>query len=112
MGIYNADSTKPFDDHLDEIIPRWPPTNNVQTYANITVRSLVPPYYSQVVILDCTSIIPNETNILFAGIISFDGNLEEVNKQKLQRRRPESVMPLCVFVLHYIVCKVCIALCQ
>ena len=62
VGIYNSDSINPFDGHIDEIIPRWPPTNNVQTYANITVGrvgSIVHPYYSQVVILDCTSIIPN-----------------------------------------------------
>ena len=57
--IYNSDSIKPFDGHIDEIIPRWPPNNNVQTYVNITVKSIVYPYYSQVVILDCTSIIPN-----------------------------------------------------
>ena len=59
VGIYNYYSIKPFDGHIDEIIARWPPNNNVQTYVNITVKSIVYPYYSQVVILDCTSIIPN-----------------------------------------------------
>ena len=38
--VYNYDYMKTFGGHLDEISPRWPPTNNFLTYANIMVRHI------------------------------------------------------------------------